>query len=79
MDGGKSLHSAAHRAVRDSAVDGRDRLLYAPAGDHLRARAGLNLEKSDRWGLKGQAIAGDVYRGHRCHSDFFVDRPKLCF
>jgi uncharacterized membrane protein len=41
----------------------------------IRARKGLNLEKSDRARLEGQAITSAVYRCDRCYPPFLVDRP----
>src|SRR5262249_40590234 len=74
VDGGEPFHFAAHRGLRSSAVDGWNRILPASASDHPRARAGLDLEESDRARLEGQAIAGAVYRSHRGDPAFLVDR-----
>src|SRR5258708_20905347 len=75
MDGRNPFHRGAHCALRRGAVDGRDRILLAPADDHPRARPGFNPEKGDRSRLEGQAVAGALPRCDRCDAAFAVDRP----
>jgi len=48
VDGGKPFHRGTHRALRSGAAHGGDCVFGTPAGDHPRARAGLNFKKSNR-------------------------------
>ena len=78
LDGGEPFHRGAHRALRRGAADGRNRVLPAATGDHPRARAGLDPEKSGRARLEGQAVAGAVSRGDRRDPAFRRGSPRRC-
>ena len=54
VDGGKPFHRSAHRALRSGAVDGRDRVPPAPAGDHPHARADSILKQAIGRDWKGK-------------------------
>src|SRR4029077_7549683 len=65
-----------HRPVRRRAVDGRDRVLPARAGDHPCARARLNAETSDWARVEGQSISGILSFGNFGGAAFAADRRR---
>ena len=76
VDGRKPLHGGAHCTLCHGAIDGRDRILTPPAGNHSHARRGFHPEGRARERLEGQALAGVVYSGSHRYTSFIVDRPR---
>jgi hypothetical protein len=76
VDGAKPLHHGTHGAIRNRTVASRDRLLPAPAGDHPRARAGINPQEGSRPRLERQAVAAVVCPSNRCGVTFCVARAR---
>ena len=72
----KPLHHGTHGAIRNRTVASRDRLLPAPAGDHPRARAGINPQEGSRPRLERQAVAAAVCLGNRCSLTFCMARAS---
>src|SRR5215468_3196310 len=72
VDGAKPLHHSAHCAIWSRTVVSRDRIFVAPAGDHSRARPGINPQEGSRPRLERQAVAAAVRLGNRGSVAFCV-------